>query len=70
MSLGDDGSRIAPGTPKGFGLTTITERVRSLGGTCTIESALSKGTTIRVEIPLERGSEKRARTADLVGELA
>ena len=50
LSLSDDGLGIAPATPKGFGLTTMTERVRSLGGTCEIESAPAKGTIIRVEI--------------------
>ena len=34
----------------------MTERVRSLGGTCVIESAPAKGTTIHVEIPVERAS--------------
>ncbi len=41
--LSDDGKGIAPATPKGFGLTAMTERVRSLGGSCVIESAPSHG---------------------------
>ena len=62
LSLGDDGKGIAPSAPKGFGLTTMTERVRSLGGSCVIESAPDKGTIIRIEIPVERAvaSPKRA----------
>jgi len=67
LSLSDDGKGIAPATPKGFGLTTMTERVRSLGGSCVVESAPSKGTTIHVEIPVERASTARARAPELVG---
>ena len=40
LTLSDDGKGIAPSTAKGFGLTAMTERVRSLGGSCVIESAL------------------------------
>ncbi len=70
LSISDDGKGIAPATPKGFGLSTMTERVRSLGGTCVIESAPSKGTTIRVDIPVQRGNAARARAPELVGELS
>jgi two-component system sensor histidine kinase UhpB len=69
LAIADDGQGIAPSTPKGFGLTTMTERVRSLGGTCMVESAPSEGTTIRVEIPLHRQSAPRPATPELVGEL-
>jgi two-component system, NarL family, sensor histidine kinase UhpB len=67
LILQDDGKGFAPSTPKGFGLTTMTERVRSLGGSCTIESAPLKGTTIRVEIPVRRGTMKRGRRVEPVG---
>ncbi len=53
LDLRDDGTGIARATPKGFGLTAMTERVRSLGGRCSIETAPAKGTTIHVEIPVE-----------------
>lgn len=69
LTIADDGKGIAPSTPKGFGLATMTERVRSLGGSCVIESAPSKGTTIRVEIPVSE-SKKRAGAPELVGELS
>ena len=68
LTVADDGKGIAPSTPKGFGLATMTERVRSLGGSCVIESAPSKGTTIRVEIPVSK-DKKRAGAPELVGEL-
>lgn len=70
LSLSDDGKGIAPATPKGFGLTAMTERVRSLGGNCVIESTPSKGTVIHVEIPVERASTARARLPELVGGLS
>jgi two-component system sensor histidine kinase UhpB len=70
LSLSDDGKGIAPATPKGFGLTAMTERVRSLGGSCVIESAPAKGTIIHVEIPIERANTARARRPELVGGLS
>ena len=45
----------------------MTERVKSLGGTCAIESAQGKGTTIRIEIPVQREKAERARALELVG---
>lgn len=68
LTVTDDGEGFAPSTPKGFGLATMTERVRSLGGSCVIESAPSEGTTIHVEIPVSE-SKKRAGAPELVGEL-
>jgi two-component system sensor histidine kinase UhpB len=70
LSIADDGKGIAPSTPKGFGLTAMTERVRSLGGTCAIERRASKGTAIHVEIPVERTASAAPRTPELVGELS
>jgi signal transduction histidine kinase len=35
----------------GRGLLSMTERAKALGGTVHLESALGKGTTVRVEIP-------------------
>jgi two-component system sensor histidine kinase UhpB len=70
LSLSDDGKGMAPATPMGFGLTAMTERVRSLGGRCVVESVPSKGTTIHVEIPVERASAAVHRAAELVGGLA
>ena len=66
LDVRDDGTGIARATPKGFGLTAMTERVRSLGGSCAIESGPAKGTAIHVEIPVERGKKARTRKAELV----
>ena len=69
LIIADDGRGISASTPKGFGLSAMTERVRSLGGSCVIDSAPSKGTTIRIEIPVSE-SKQRARAPELVGELS
>ena len=68
LTLRDDGKGFEPSTPKGFGLTAMTERVRSLGGTCLIEGEVAKGATVHVEIPVQRAQE-RVAPLELVGGL-
>jgi two-component system sensor histidine kinase UhpB len=70
LILSDDGKGMAPATPKGFGLTAMSERVRSLGGSCVIESSPAHGTTVHVEIPVERAAAVRRRAPVLVGGLS
>ena len=70
LDLSDDGIGMPQSTPKGFGLTAMTERIRSLGGSCMIESAPKKGTRIHIEIPVERAAKDRARRSELVGALS
>jgi two-component system sensor histidine kinase UhpB len=70
LILSDDGKGMAPATPKGFGLTAMSERVRSLGGSCVIESSPAHGTTVHVEIPVERAAAARRRALELVGGLS
>jgi two-component system sensor histidine kinase UhpB len=48
----DDGQGFAPGAPLGLGLTAMRERVRTIDGSCHIESRPSGGTTISVSVPL------------------
>ncbi len=67
LTVSDDGKGIDPSTPKGFGLTTMTERVKSLGGSCAVESEPQKGTVIHIEIPVQREKPERARQLELVG---
>ena len=67
LTISDDGKGIDPSTPKGFGLNTMTERVKSLGGSCAIQSTNGNGTTIRIEIPVQREKTGRARALELVG---
>jgi two-component system, NarL family, sensor histidine kinase UhpB len=66
LAICDDGKGIDPSTPKGFGLTTMTERVKSLGGSCVIERARDKGTAIRIEIPVKHN----APAIELVGSMS
>lgn len=49
------------GRRHGFGLTNIRERAVSLGGTCEIESAPGRGTTVTVSVPCP-GAKKRPGT--------
>jgi two-component system sensor histidine kinase UhpB len=65
LAIKDDGIGFAPATPKGFGLTTMTERMRSLGGSCVIESVPGKGATLRIQIPIQRTKSDRASRPDL-----
>jgi two-component system sensor histidine kinase UhpB len=67
LTLSDDGLGFAPTIPKGFGLMTMTERVASLGGSCRIDSVPMKGTTISIDLPIQRGKAKRAPVLELVG---
>lgn len=50
-----DGRGLVASRPKDLTVATMAERVSALGGTCTIKSSASKGTTIRIEIPIRRG---------------
>ncbi len=70
LDLSDDGMGMTQATPKGFGLTAMTERIRSLGGSCMIESVPDKGTRIHVEIPVERNPKQRTRRSERVGALS
>jgi hypothetical protein len=44
----------------------MTERLRSLGGSCVIESAPGKGATLGIEIPIQRSKAERPQRLDLV----
>ena len=43
----------------GLGLVGMRERVALVGGTCTVESELDRGTQIVIELPLKEGGERR-----------
>ena len=71
MDVRDEGAGFdlaAAGTPSGgisskFGLFSIRERMRALGGSFEIESALGKGTTATLVLPL-RPPHDAARLAE------
>jgi signal transduction histidine kinase len=50
----DDGRGFAPDVPHGFGLRNMSDRARLLGGEVTFNSMPGKGTTVTLNIPMER----------------
>jgi signal transduction histidine kinase len=44
-----------PGTARGFGLASMQERARLLGGSCVIEPAPGGGTRVHAQLPLRHG---------------
>ena len=62
----------AAGTPSGgisskFGLFSIQERMRALGGTFEIQSGLGQGTTATLSLPLARTAETNVLSPELSG---
>ena len=51
-----DGSGFPASKPKDLTLATMTERVRTFGGACAIKRSASRGTSIRIDIPIKRAS--------------
>jgi two-component system, NarL family, sensor histidine kinase UhpB len=50
LTISDDGSGIAAGVAQGFGLRGMRERVEALGGAFAVESAVDRGTCVRITI--------------------
>jgi two-component system, NarL family, sensor histidine kinase UhpB len=50
LTVRDDGCGIRPGTPPGFGIRGMQERVEGLGGRFSVESEPDRGTCVRVSI--------------------
>lgn len=60
LSITDNGQGFAPaeGTHQGkFGLISMRERAQAVGGSLAIESDTTRGTTLRITLPLERDKE-------------
>jgi signal transduction histidine kinase len=56
LSVTDNGAGFDPENASGegrFGLMSMRERARSVGGAITIESETARGTTLRLVLPLE-----------------
>jgi two-component system, sensor histidine kinase LadS len=47
----DDGIGFDANTAKGFGLTTITNRIENLKGTISIDSRMNEGTVVQISLP-------------------
>jgi PAS domain S-box-containing protein len=69
LRIQDDGRGFRPeparrGKPahSGIGLTNISERAASVGGTCEIDTAPGKGTTITVRVPCQTPRSSTMRT--------
>jgi PAS domain S-box-containing protein len=59
LTISDDGNGFdahASGSETGLGLISIAERARLAGGTVSIVTALNKGTTVRVSVPVHPGT--------------
>jgi signal transduction histidine kinase len=52
VEIQDDGIGLSSTQRAGVGTRSMRERAEELGGTCVIESIMSKGTRISVRIPL------------------
>lgn len=54
IEVRDDGTGFNSPRATGFGITTMTTRVRDVGGTVELTSKPGRGTTLRVAIPSDR----------------
>jgi two-component system sensor histidine kinase UhpB len=52
LNVTDDGSGFRPGTPFGFGISSMRERLRLLNGSLAIGPQDTGGTGLEIEIPL------------------
>lgn len=62
VEIADDGHGFDPERKRGMGILGMEERVRRLGGTLTIDSALGKGTTVKAELPLHHADSPASNT--------
>ena len=53
MEIRDFGMGITPGADMGFGLKNMRERARLLGADLVVDSEKSKGTVVKVALPVE-----------------
>jgi signal transduction histidine kinase len=51
LDIRDDGRGTADGMGRGFGIRSMTQRVRSVGGTVEIESTPGEGTAVSASVP-------------------
>lgn len=66
LSVADDGRGFEPDrhAGEGFGLSSMAERVRILGGRLEVDTALGRGTKIRVSVPTDGTRRAGAVTRD------
>lgn len=56
LLIQDNGTGLSPNTPLGFGLTAMRERVNALAGSWELQDMPSRGTLLRVVIPVTTAS--------------
>jgi signal transduction histidine kinase len=62
MRVADDGDGFDPATAlEGMGLNNMRERIRTLGGELTIQSAPGQGTTVLARVPVQQRTESIVR---------
>jgi signal transduction histidine kinase len=64
LEVADDGRGFPPDTPGGLGLASMHGRAAAAGGTLTIRSAPSAGTTVRLTVPLRDPADAHRDPAD------
>jgi two-component system sensor histidine kinase UhpB len=64
LTVRDDGCGMRPGTPVGFGIRGMQERVEGLGGRYRIEGEMDGGTRVRISLPV---AEPRMAAASVGG---
>ncbi|MFI8524479.1 sensor histidine kinase [Promicromonospora sukumoe] len=57
LTVADDGQGFGPDVDDGFGLAGMRDRVRSVGGTLSVESGVGTGTRLRARVPVEDGTQ-------------
>ncbi|MFD7024139.1 sensor histidine kinase [Promicromonospora sukumoe] len=57
LTVADDGQGFGPDVDDGFGLAGMRDRVRSVGGTLSVESGVGTGTTLRARVPVADGTQ-------------
>ena len=55
VQVSDDGDGMPEGAHAGVGVTSMRERAAELGGVVTIESLVSGGTVVTLELPVGGG---------------
>jgi signal transduction histidine kinase len=53
LTVADDGQGFGPDVDDGFGLAGMRDRVRSVGGTLSVDSTPGTGTTLRARVPVD-----------------
>lgn len=64
IEVSDDGKGLPPNNRSGVGFTSMRERAAELGGECTIENKISRGTRVKAGLPLALSGTSREATED------